>query len=240
MCFGRRNYNGEMLMKFLNFGKIGEKMKNFLILVRRMLFSLRTPLSLDSSGSRKRLRAPLRGWVLLCRHRMKAPSNVGSMPAGAILISLILSIGMFSGCGKQEPVPQEGIFVVWKSPAMKYADQGFLYQEKDRLRLEIYASGQAALKLTVTPGQVCTGGLCLGKQEFNRRYLSAAYPADTLERILEGREIFGGARVVRSRGGLTQTLKKAGLYDIHYSVLNGSIVFRDKINDILIKIEKRG
>jgi len=130
--------------------------------------------------------------------------------------------------------------IVIKSPTLKYADQGFLYQEKDRLRLEIYASGQAALKLTVTPDQVCTGGLCLGKREFNRRYLSAAYPADTLERILEGREIFGGEGVARSRGGFTQTLKKTGLYDISYSVLNGSIVFRDKINDILIKIEKRG
>ena len=158
-----------------------------------------------------------------------------------LIVYLALSAWIITGCMPQkETVPQEGIFVVWKSPAMKYADQGFLYQEKERLRLEIYASGQAALKLTVTPTQVCTGGLCLSKKEFNRRYLSAAYPEDTLERILTGQEIFGGEGLSRHSEGFTQQLKKAGFYDIEYSVLNESIVFRDKINGILIKIKKRG
>ncbi len=150
---------------------------------------------------------------------------------------LFLALG---GCMKQEPTPQEGIFVVWKTPVMKYADQGFLYHEKKKLRLEIYASGQPALKLTVTPAQVCSGALCMGKKEFNLRYLSPHYPEDTLERILEGEEIFGGEGLKREREGFTQHLRKAGRYDLHYSVLKDSIVFRDTINHILIKIQREG
>ncbi len=156
------------------------------------------------------------------------------------LLSAMALVLALAGCMKEEPTPQEGIFVVWKSPVMKYADQGFLYHEKEKLRLEIYASGQPALKLTVTPTQVCSGALCMSKREFNLRYLSPHYPEDTLERILEGREIFGGEGLKRQREGFTQRLKKTGLYDIQYSVLKDSIVFRDTINQILIKIQREG
>ena len=145
---------------------------------------------------------------------------------------------MLGGCSQSKVIPQEGIFVVWKSPAMKYADQGFLYHEKGRLRLEVYASGQPALKLTVTPGQVCSGALCMRAKAFNRRYLSADYPEDTLQRILAGEPIFSGEGRSESQAGFTQKIEKRGDYAIDYSVLNGSIVFRDTINHIMIKIQK--
>ncbi len=156
------------------------------------------------------------------------------------ILSLLLVGIFFMGCAEQKAVPQEGIFVVWKSPGMKYADQGFLYKEKDRLRLEVYANGQAALRLTVTPKNVCVGALCLNAKEFNRRYLSAEYPEQTLWGILQGKEIFGGKGLTKREEGFTQHIEKTGHYAIEYSVLNGSIVFRDKINDISIKIQKAG
>ncbi|WP_457607698.1 hypothetical protein [Nitratifractor sp.] len=156
-------------------------------------------------------------------------------------VLVVLSIGLgATACMEKETVPQEGIFVVWKTPVMKYADQGFLYHEKEKLRLEIYASGQPVMQLTVTPTQVCTSGLCMSKEQFNLRYLSPDYPKDTLEKILNGEPVFGGEGMERKREGFTQRVKKAGRYEIEYSVLNGSIVFRDTINQILIKIQKRG
>ena len=154
------------------------------------------------------------------------------------IVVLAVFGAILSGCSQSKAVPQEGIFVVWKSPVMKYADQGFLYHEKGRLRLEIYASGQPALKLTVTSVQVCSGALCMSAKEFNRRYLSADYPADTLQKILEGRPIFSGEGRSETQAGFTQKIEKKGHYAIDYSVLNGSIVFRDTINRIVIKIQK--
>jgi len=151
---------------------------------------------------------------------------------------LILLLG---GCfGERAAVPQEGVFVVWKTPTMKYADQGFLYHEKEKLRLEIYASGQAVMRLTVTPTQVCSGALCMNQKEFNLRYLSPHYPEGLLKAVLSGRPIFGGAGLEKKEEGFTQKLEKKGFYAIDYSVLNGSVVFRDTINNILIKIRKQG
>jgi len=146
-----------------------------------------------------------------------------------------------SGCfGEKEAVPQEGVFVVWKTPAMKYADQGFLYHEGTKQRLEIYASGQAVMQLTVSPTQVCSGALCMSKKQFNLRFLSPHYPETLLEHLLEGEPILGGEGMEKKDHGFTQRIKKAGTYDIEYSVLNGSVVFRDTINKILIKIQKEG
>ncbi len=153
----------------------------------------------------------------------------------------LLLLGVISGCMSQKSlVPQEGVFVVWKTPAMKYADQGFLYHEGEKQRLEIYANGQAVMKLTVSPTQVCSGALCMSKREFNLRFLSPYYPETLLERILAGEEIFGGEGMKKKDHGFTQQIKKKGLYAIEYSVLNGSVVFRDTINHILIKIQKQG
>jgi hypothetical protein len=165
---------------------------------------------------------------------------------GKILKFLGISLGGLlllglSGCfGTPKSVPQEGVFVVWKSPAMKYADQGFLYHEGEKVRLEIYASGQAVMKLTVTPSQVCSGALCMSKKECNLRYLSPSYPEPLLEEVLEGEPIFGGEGMEKKDHGFTQRIIKVGAYEIDYSVLNGSVVFRDTINEILIKIQKQG
>jgi len=155
------------------------------------------------------------------------------------IFAALIAVWILQGCmGEKQAVPQEGIFVVWKTPVMKYADQGFLYHERGRLRLEIYASGQAALKLTVTPTQVCTGGLCMSKKEFNLRYLSPHYPETLLGNLLEAQPIFGGEGMEKEAEGFTQKIVKPGLYAIEYRVFNDSIVFLDTINHIVIKIKK--
>jgi hypothetical protein len=170
--------------------------------------------------------------------RLKNGEKMRKFFSGVGMAGMVLFL---SGCiGEKEAVPQEGVFVVWKTPVMKYADQGFLYHEGEKLRLEIYASGQAVMKLTVSPSQVCSGALCMSKKEFNLRYLSPHYPETLLENLLSGRALFGGEGLERKDHGFTQRIKKPGLYAVEYSVLNGSVVFRDTINDILIKIQKQG
>ena len=48
-----------------------------------------------------------------------------------------------------------------------------------------------------------------------------------------------GEGLEKNRNGFTQTIVKEDKYDIHYSVLNNEIIFRDTINAILIKVKKQ-
>jgi len=78
----------------------------------------------------------------------------------------------------------------------------------------------------------------MSKQSFNTEVLSAFYPDDILEHIFRGQEVFGGVDLTKTRNGFTQEIVKKGKYNIHYSVLNKQILFRDTMNDILIKVKR--
>ncbi len=75
-------------------------------------------------------------------------------------------------------------------------------------------------------------------KSFNRSVLSASYPDDLLEHIFRGQELFGGEGLTKTRNGFTQKIVKKGKYNIQYSVLNKQILFRDTMNDILIKVKR--
>jgi hypothetical protein len=133
------------------------------------------------------------------------------------------------------------MFIVMKTPVLRYADQGFVSRSADQVAVEIYANGAAVMKLQIKKTEICNGsGLfsCLSKKEFNTRFLSMYYPKDIMENIFRGKKIFGGLGAEENSRGFTQTIKKAGEYAIHYSVLNGSIVFRDTISHIVIKVKE--
>jgi hypothetical protein len=149
-------------------------------------------------------------------------------------------LALLSGClAPPAPVSQESVFVIWKTPSMRYADQGFLSHEGARHRLEVYANGQAVMKLTVTPSRICSGALCMSAKEFNLRYLSPHYPSGLLAELLAGRPIFGGEGSRRQDGGVIQKITKAGRYAIEYRRLNGSVIFHDTINHIIIEIRRQ-
>ncbi|WP_148224981.1 hypothetical protein [Nitratifractor salsuginis] len=121
---------------------------------------------------------------------------------------------------------------------MRYADQGFLTYTGVKHRLEIYANGQAVMKLTVTPERICSGVLCMSAKTFNLRYLSPEYPPELLAHVLAGEPIFGGVGIQHNGLGVIQKITQEGRYAIEYRVLNGSVIFRDTINHILIEIRK--
>ncbi len=157
-----------------------------------------------------------------------------------IIIVLVLS-GVLGGCVSVQPMAQKSTFIVMKTPVFKYADQGFIYKGAGSTRLEIYANGVATMKLEVADGKVCNGtGLfsCMSEEEFNKRYLSASYPKDTFAKILRGEAIFGGKNLQKEKDGFQQKLAQAGSYAIAYTVFNHSIVFRDTISHIVIKVKE--
>ena len=156
-----------------------------------------------------------------------------------LLISLLLALYL-SGCVRTEPQKTQSVMIVWKSPSFRYADMGFLSDYRDRLKVEIYGSGSAMMRLEIDDESICMSRYhCMPKRQFNSRLLSKSYPDDTLENIFRGKPIFGGKSFSQKRNGFTQNIKRSNLYEIIYSVLNNQIVFRDTINQIVIKVIKQ-
>ena len=147
---------------------------------------------------------------------------------------------LLSGCMPKQYVTQNTALIIFKTPAFKYADMGFIYENEEEVKAEIYSSGQALMSLEISENSVCMSLLkCMGKSAFNKEVLSSQYPEDILENIFRGKAIFSAQGLKKNRNGFTQKIIKEGKYDIDYSVLNNEVIFRDTINTILIKIKKQ-
>jgi len=153
---------------------------------------------------------------------------------------LIITSFLFGACAPKEYVVQNAAFIMFKTPTFKYADMGFIYENKDEVKVEIYGSGQALMSLEITKGSVCMSQLeCMGKSTFNQEVLSSLYPEDTLENIFRGKPIFNKEGFKAKGNGFTQKIVKKEKYNIDYSVLNNQITFHDTINAIVIKVKKQ-
>ena len=155
-----------------------------------------------------------------------------------ILFVLHVSL-LFTSCINKNYSKQESVFIVFKTPTFKHADLGFIYENKDEIKVEIYSSGQAIMSLLVSDNSICMSLFkCMNKKSFNQQVLSAHYPETLLENIFRGKPIFKGKNMVKVRNGFTQKLMKKDKYNINYNILNKQIIFRDTINDILIKVKR--
>ncbi|MEA3455491.1 MAG: hypothetical protein U9R26_03185 [Campylobacterota bacterium] len=155
-------------------------------------------------------------------------------------IALLLSILFLSGCADKQPQRTQSAMIVWKSPSFRYADMGFISDSGKRLQVEIYGSGSALMRLKIDGNSICMSRFsCMTKESFNRELLSAYYPGDTLENIFRGKPLYGGVSLAKKRNGFTQNIQKPNRYNIVYTVLNNQIIFRDTINQIIIKVTKQ-
>jgi len=155
-------------------------------------------------------------------------------------IVVLVALWMLGGCAEPQYLKQESAYIVWKTPTLRYADQGFIYESPTGVKVEIYSSGQPLMRLRIDRTHICASfWQCLTKAQFNTRFLSKEYPPDTLERIFRGEPIFGGEQIARGRNGFTQMLYRPHKYKIDYRVLNNQIIFRDTINEIQLKVIKQ-
>ena len=155
------------------------------------------------------------------------------------ILSVLFMGLLINACVSKEYVKQRSVFIVFKTPAFKYADLGFIYENDKDMKVEIYSSGQPVMTLSISRDSVCLSLLeCMSKKTFNRRVLSKNYPNSILNNIFKGQKIFNGENLEKTSSDFTQILFKANKYDIKYTVLNKEILFRDKINNVLIKIKR--
>ncbi|HSR73594.1 MAG TPA: hypothetical protein VLL31_02010 [Sulfurovum sp.] len=156
-----------------------------------------------------------------------------------IAVLFIVSF-LFSACAPKEYVTQNAAFIMFKTPTFKYADMGFVYENENEVKAEIYSSGQPVMSLTVSDSSVCMSLLeCMSKSAFNKEVLSSMYPDDILENIFRGKPVMNGIGLKKKGDGFTQKIIKKDKYSIEYTVLNKQIVFHDTINSILIKVKKQ-
>jgi len=147
---------------------------------------------------------------------------------------------LLTACVPKQYTKQNSALIIFKTSTFKYADMGFIYENTEEVKVEIYSSGQALMNLEISKTSVCMSLLeCMSKKSFNKEVLSALYPDDILDDIFRGKQIFSGEGLEKNSNGFTQQIVKAGKYNIHYSVLNKQVIFRDTINTILIKIKKQ-
>jgi len=155
------------------------------------------------------------------------------------LLLLLLSF-LLGACVPKQYTKQNSALIIFKTPTFKYADMGFIYENEEEIKAEIYGSGQAVMSLEITDVSVCMSLLeCMSQKSFNKAVLSSLYPDAILDDIFRGKQIFNGESLEKNRNGFTQKILKQGKYDIDYSVLNNEVIFRDTINTILIKIKKQ-
>ena len=150
--------------------------------------------------------------------------------------SLFPALLLFGGCAVKEYTLSEPKQITLKTWKLKFNDVGFLRHNGSAVQLELFSAGQPVERFEID-GEVCVQQGCMSKEAFNETYLTAAYPQTLLQNVLLGRPIFGGRDLVRRDGGFEQELKAMAVYNITYRVTQNEIYFRDRINNILIKIK---
>jgi hypothetical protein len=155
-------------------------------------------------------------------------------------VSIFIMGFLLSACVSKEYVKQHSAYIMFKTPTFKYADMGFIYENEEEIKIEIYETGQALMSLEISETSVCMSVLeCMGKSAFNKEVLSGPYPEDILENIFRGKALFNGTGLEKKGTGFTQKIVKKGKYNIDYSVLNNEVIFHDTINAIDIKVKKQ-
>ena len=155
-------------------------------------------------------------------------------------MGLLLGTALFFyGCtGKIKK--EESAFIVLKTPSIKYADMGFIRDTTHRVNIEMYAAGQPLVSIEINALNICMSTFkCMDKKHFNEKMLYKLYPETLLENIFRAKPIFNGEGLSKTVEGFTQNIKKKNSYDITYSVISGQRIFRDTINNILIKVREQ-
>jgi hypothetical protein len=146
---------------------------------------------------------------------------------------------LLSACMPKTYTKEHSAFILLKSPYLKYADMGFIYENSKEMKVEIYSNGQAVMNLELLEEKICLSTFkCMDKQSFNKMLLSASYPKDLLHHVFGAKAIFGGKNKKSIPRGFEQDIFAKGLYDISYKVRQGFVSFEDSFNDIKIKIKR--
>ncbi len=153
------------------------------------------------------------------------------LPFFILLLSIVF---FFGGCGMKQYAHKRSAYIVMKTPAIKYADMGFIYSDEREVKAQIYKLATPVLTLKLGK-KACMEGFCYDYGVFNRKYLHPGYPKETIRQIFLGRELMQSRGKSGTGEGFVQEISDAD-FDILYSVTKDMVRFHDRKNNILIKI----
>lgn len=156
------------------------------------------------------------------------------MPKFSILWASLLLFWM-GGCATKHYTISEPKLITIKSPKLKFSDMGYIRYSDDAVEVELFTAGVAVEKISIDH-DVCVSAGCMSEEAFNRDYLYAGYPRDTMRRILQGKDIFEGVGKGESPTGLSQQSIKNEKMDILYRHSVKEVYFKDRMNGLMIKI----
>ncbi|NPA29543.1 MAG: hypothetical protein GXO33_05090 [Epsilonproteobacteria bacterium] len=144
---------------------------------------------------------------------------------------------LFWGCAAKHFTTKTPAFIVFKTPQIKLADQGFVMRAQNDAGAQIYSGGQPVFELTVGR-RICLDGRCMDEGRFYERVMGARYPKGTLQAILQCRPVPGEGKITKTADGWIQRLYKRGRYDIIYSFNGKEARFKERLHRVLIKIRE--
>lgn len=163
-------------------------------------------------------------------YRNMAPYIVNFSVLGMAFFGLIIG-----GCSAKHYSISEPKMITIKSPKLKFADTGYIRHEGEAVEVELFTAGVAVEKISIDK-EVCVSAGCMSEEKFVKEYLYPDYPADTMRRILQGSDIFGGINKEElCQGTLYQTIRNDEM-DIIYRRKGNDIYFKDRLNSLMIKI----
>ena len=151
------------------------------------------------------------------------------------IFSLFLALFLLAGCATKRYEPPTAALIVFKTPTLRYADQGFVYRAKEGVKVQVYASGKPVFELEAGK-RVCVDGRCMDEERFYKEFMGTEYPRGTLSAIFSRRPVFGGENLECEAGRCTQRIRAPGRYDIIYAFDSRSAKFKDRLNRIYIKM----
>ncbi len=151
-------------------------------------------------------------------------------------VAVAAAVLLAAGCAMKKPPHSEPYVIVMKTPKWRFADTGYVRTGDGVAELEAFEAGVRVLRLQAGDAVCVEGEGCLDRTAFNRRFLAAAYPPDTLYRLLRREPIFARRNLVRTPAGFTQHIV-SDRYDIVYRVEGKRLYFKDRKNRILIKLK---
>ena len=154
-----------------------------------------------------------------------------------IFFTLWVSLWLLGGCAMKKPAVSQAYVIVFKTPKWRFADTGYIRKGEGVTELEVFEAGQRIVRLQIG-NMVCVESEgCIGKEQFNAQYLSAAYPEDLFANVLRGKPIYRKLNLKETSEGFEQAISLPEA-DIVYRVGNGKVYFKDRISHILIKLKR--
>ena len=151
-------------------------------------------------------------------------------------VNLIL-LFLLSGCAiKKEITFSEAYIVTIKTPTIALSDTGFLNRGKNYANVQIFAAGNVLFNLEMMGDYICLDGKCLDKLNFNQQFFHQEHYAELLQDIINKEPIYYGEHLRTTPSGFEQEFDFPQSH-IVYKIENGTLLFKDTKNNILIRFK---